>query len=131
MFQYKKTIRKLNNYDGVTKENTKDYRPYLPQILDGNYKILIIGASGSEKTNALYNKIMIIIVLLMKFVDMLRIQMKQNIKISLKSVKKIMRKTWKIQRLSSNIKIMCKMSIETLKSTNQIGNVMYYQFLMI
>ena len=90
MFQYKKTIRKLNNYDGVTKENTKDYRLY---FLDGNYKILIIGASGSEKTNALYNKIMIIIVLLMKFVDMLRIQMKQNIKISLKSVKKIMQKT--------------------------------------
>ena len=80
------------NYDDFTKENIKDNNPNCPRKLDHPHRILIIGGSGSRKTNALLNfiknKMMIIVVLLIKFIYMLRIQMKQNINISLKGVKK-------------------------------------------
>ena len=45
------------NFDDVTKENIKEYNPNWPQILDHPYKILIIGGSGSGKTNSLFNLI--------------------------------------------------------------------------
>ena len=45
------------NFDGVIKENTKEHNPNWPQILDYPYRILIIGGSGSGKTNSLFNLI--------------------------------------------------------------------------
>ena len=39
--------------DSITKENKKEYNEKWPYILDYPYRILIIGGSGSEKTNAL------------------------------------------------------------------------------
>ena len=39
------------NFDDVTKGNIKERNPNLPQISDHPYRILIIGASGSAKTN--------------------------------------------------------------------------------
>ena len=45
------------NFDDVTKEKVKE--PYLnwPQLLEHPYRILIIGGSGSGKTNLLFNLI--------------------------------------------------------------------------
>ena len=40
------------NFDDVTKENIKEH---WQQIFDHSYRILIIGGSGSRKTNSLFN----------------------------------------------------------------------------
>ena len=45
------------NFDDVTKENIKENNRNWPQIPDHPYRILIIGASGSAKTNSLFNLI--------------------------------------------------------------------------
>ena len=37
----------------ITKENIKKHTPNWPEIIDHPYRILIIGGSGSGKTNAL------------------------------------------------------------------------------
>ena len=39
------------NFDDVTKENIKKHNPNWLQICDHQYRILIIGGSGSGKTN--------------------------------------------------------------------------------
>ena len=44
------------NFD-VTKEETKEHNPNWPQIPDNPYRMLIIGGSGSGKTNSLFNLI--------------------------------------------------------------------------
>ena len=43
------------NFDYITKEDIKEHNPNKPKIPDHPYRILITGASGSEKTNALPN----------------------------------------------------------------------------
>ena len=45
------------NFDDVTKANIKEHNPNWPQILDHPYIVLIIGGSGSGKTNSLFNLI--------------------------------------------------------------------------
>ena len=40
------------NFDYITKEDTKKHNPNCPEIPDHPYKILIVGAFGSGKTNA-------------------------------------------------------------------------------
>ena len=45
------------NFDDVTKENIKEHNSDWPQIPDYLYRILIIGGSGSRKTNSLFNLI--------------------------------------------------------------------------
>ena len=45
------------NFDDVTKENIKENNRNWPKIPDHLYRILIIGASGSAKTNSLFNLI--------------------------------------------------------------------------
>ena len=45
------------NFDDVVKENIKEHNPNWPQIPDHPYRILIIGGSGSGKTNSLFNLI--------------------------------------------------------------------------
>ena len=53
------------NFDDVIKENIKEHNPNWPEIhlyimsihTDHPYIILIIGASGSGKTNSLFNLI--------------------------------------------------------------------------
>ena len=69
------------NFDDVTKENIKKKNPDWPQIPDHPYRILIIGGSGSGKTNSLFilineepdirNQV--------KFIQILKVHMKQNI----------------------------------------------------
>ena len=41
------------NFDYIAKEDIKEDNPNWPEIPDHPYKILIIGGSGSGKTNAL------------------------------------------------------------------------------
>ena len=45
------------NFDDVTKENINEHNPNWPEILDHRYRILIVGGSGSWKTNVLLNLI--------------------------------------------------------------------------
>ena len=45
------------NFDGATKGKIKEHNPNWPQIPDHPYRILIIGGSGSGKTNLLFNLI--------------------------------------------------------------------------
>ena len=45
------------NLDSITNENNKKHNEKWPYILDHPYRILIIGGSGSGKTNALINLI--------------------------------------------------------------------------
>ena len=45
------------NSDSFTNENNKEHNEKWPYIPDHPYKILIIGGSGSGKTNALLNLI--------------------------------------------------------------------------
>ena len=45
------------NFDDVVKKPKKDHSPNWPQIPDHPYRILIIGDSGSGKTNSLFNLI--------------------------------------------------------------------------
>ena len=43
------------NFDYITKEDIKEHNPNWPEIPDYPYRILIVGGSGSGKTNALLN----------------------------------------------------------------------------
>ena len=43
--------------NSCTNENNKEHNKKWPFILEHPYRILIIGGSGLEKTNALYNLI--------------------------------------------------------------------------
>ena len=45
------------NFDDVTKEERREHNPNWPNIPDHPYIILIIGGSGSGKTNSLFNLI--------------------------------------------------------------------------
>ena len=45
------------NLDDTTNENKKDHNKKWPYIPDHRYRMLIIGGSGSGKTNALLNLI--------------------------------------------------------------------------
>ena len=45
------------NFDDYTNENKTEHNLNLPYISDHPYRILIIGGSGSGKTNALLNLI--------------------------------------------------------------------------
>ena len=45
------------NLDDITNENNKDHNKKWLYIPDHPYRILIIGGSGSGKTNALFNLI--------------------------------------------------------------------------
>ena len=45
------------NFDGYKNENKIEYNPKWPYIPDHPYRILIIGGSGSRKTNTLLNLI--------------------------------------------------------------------------
>ena len=75
------------NFDDYTNENKVKHDSKWPYIPDHQYRILIIGGSGSGKTNALLN-----LINNQPDIDKIyltqRIRMKQNINIQLKSVKK-------------------------------------------
>ena len=45
------------NLDGISNKNIKEHNKKWPFIPDHSYRILIIGGSGSGKTNALLNLI--------------------------------------------------------------------------
>ena len=50
-------MQKMFNFDDIIKENIKEHNRNWPQIPDHPYRILIIGGSGSRKTNSLFNLI--------------------------------------------------------------------------
>ena len=70
-------LQKMINFADVTKENIKEHNTNWPQTLDHPYRIWIIGGSTSGKTNSLFN---LISQLLIKYIYMLKIRAKENIK---------------------------------------------------
>ena len=50
-------MQKMSNFDDVIKEKTEENNPNWLEIPDHPYRILIIGGSGSGKTNSLFNLI--------------------------------------------------------------------------
>ena len=50
-----KRCRKWLTLTMLQKENIKGHNPYWPQIPDHQYRILIIGGSGTGKTSSLFN----------------------------------------------------------------------------
>ena len=65
------------NFDDVTNGNKTEHNPKCPSIPDISYRILLIGGSGSGK-----NKCIITIKQIMiKYIYMQNIHMKQNINI--------------------------------------------------
>ena len=63
------------NYDDVTKENINEHNPNWFQISDHPYGILIIGGFGETRILNLIkkNKMMMMLVLLIKFIYILKI----------------------------------------------------------
>ena len=57
MQHYHETVQKMINSDYITKEDMKEHNQNLPEIPDYSCRILIVGGSGSGKTNALLNLI--------------------------------------------------------------------------
>ena len=53
----KQSNYKMINFDDYTKENKIEHNSKWPHIPDHPYRILIVGGSGSGKTNALLNLI--------------------------------------------------------------------------
>ena len=47
----------MTKFDDLTIENIKKHNRNQPQISDHPYRILIIGVSGSGKTNAMFNSL--------------------------------------------------------------------------
>ena len=72
---------KMTNFDDVVKERIEEANPNWSQIPDHPYKILIIGGSGSGKTNSVFNFINQLDI--EKFLYTLNINRKQNINFSL------------------------------------------------
>ena len=54
---YSYTLQKTFNLDDITNENNKNHDLKWPYIPDNLYRMLIIGGSGSGKTNELLNLI--------------------------------------------------------------------------
>ena len=48
-------IQRMINFVDVAEENIKEHKPNWPQSSDHPYRILLIGVSGSGKTNSLFN----------------------------------------------------------------------------
>ena len=71
------------NFDDYTNENKIEHNSKWPHIPDHPYRILIVGGSGSGKTNALFNLInnQPGSQVLIKYIYLLKIHMKQNINI--------------------------------------------------
>ena len=63
------------NFDEYTNENKIERNSKWPYIPDHPYRILIVGVSGSGKTNALLN--LTISLILIKYIYMQRIRMKK------------------------------------------------------
>ena len=103
------------NFDEYTNENKIEHNSKWPHIPDHPYRILIVGGSGSGKTNSLLN-------LINNQPDNDKIylyakdpyQAKYQYLINKREIKTLL-----------NIQIICKMSIKILKITIQKKNVKY------
>ena len=82
------------SFDDVTKENKSENNPNLQEIPDHSFRILIVGSSGSLKTNALLN---LMNQILIKLIYMLKIHTTQNVNFLLINVKMLEQRILKIK----------------------------------
>ena len=112
------------NFDDVIKEETKEHNRNWPEIPDHPYRILIIGGSGSGKTNSLFN-----VINQQPDIDKIYLYAKDlneaKYKFLIKNVKMLEQSILMILRLLLNTQIIWMLSIKTLKNTIQITNVKY------
>ena len=73
------------NFDDYTNKNKTGHDLKWPYIPDHSYRILIVGGSGSRKTVALLNLMNNILI---KYIYIQKIHMKQNNNVELANVKK-------------------------------------------
>ena len=112
------------NFDDYTNENKFEYNPKWPYIPDHPYRILIIGGSGSRKTNTLLN-------LKNNQPDIDKIYLhakdpyeaKYQFLINKRESKGL--KTLMILKLLLSIQIICKMFTKILMNMISIKNVRY------
>ena len=57
MQQYNKALQEMKNFYDAVKENIKEHNPNRSQFPDHPQRLLIIGRSGSGKTNSLFHLI--------------------------------------------------------------------------
>ena len=65
------------HFDYITKEDIKEHNPNWPEIPDHPCRIIIVGDSGSVKSNALLNLINTNQIVI-KFICTLKVHMNQN-----------------------------------------------------
>ena len=124
-----KNNTKMINFDHITKESIKERNPNWPKTSDHPYIILRIRSSGSPslpphpppspKRKQVKKQILI------KFIHMLRIQMRQNISCLLKNVKIQVYSISRILNLLLNIQMIWMIFIKLLWNTIQIKNTRY------
>ena len=105
----------------LKKKNIKEHNPNWSQILDHPYRLLIIRCYGSGKTNSFFNLIWYVTnKILIKFIYMFKIPMKQNInQLSINNRKS---KGLKHLKLSLNTWMIQMIFIKILKNIIQIRN---------
>ena len=124
MYWWNKILQKKIVYGNVTKENINKHNPNWPLIFHYLYRLLIIGGSGYEKTNALLNLIKqpndndynIFDKIHLYVIDPNEAKYQYLIE-KHKEIFQFVLKSMKIERLLLNIKIISKISIKILKRT--------------
>ena len=106
------------NFDGYTNENIIEHNSKWPYIPDHPYRILIVGSSGSGKTNALLN-----LINNQPDIDKIYLYAKdpyeKKYQYLINKREKVGLNILMILKLLWNIQMICKMSIKVLKITIQ------------
>ena len=112
------------NFDDNANEKKTEHNLKWSYIVDHPYRVLIIGGSGSGKTNALLN-----LINNQPDIDKIYLYAKDPYEVkyqfSMNKRENTGLKHFMIQKLSLSIQMICKMFIKILINTIQIKNVKY------
>ena len=112
------------NFDDYTNKNKIEHNSKWPYIPDDQYRILIVGGSGSRKTNALLN-----LINNQPDIDKIYLYAKDPYEAKYRYLinkrEKVGLDHFNDLKLLLNIQMICKMSIKILKITIHEKNVKY------